>query len=913
MLKTKWKTRLIRGAYYFTIAFAWFPFIVPVAYAAERCATQYVYGTLLDLQGDDVAQIAQLSFNFPFHCREQSLVGISTNGIVTFGEPSTSYSNEAIPTTIISSPFIAPFWTDLVMNDKGIYTYASNDTFIIQWTNMGFYGTNVPLGTFQAALFANGTINMDYITLMGSATSFGSSATIGIQNNYTMGLMTAHQSAILYEGLRIQYAPNSATCTYVQSLWNITKEAMVQLLDRNSPSPVTLTIPVANQQVITPIQMEWIESAVADYYNTLVASDSSFSQIVCSQNNVVVTKTTCNVQPQESPMYWKVYACNSETCIESCSSTFYVIDPLNISPPPPSDPPPSPLPLLPPPLPSNPPPSPLPLLPPPPPSDPPPSPLPLLPQPPPSNPPPSPLPLLPPPPPSNPPPSPLPLLPPPPSPLPLLPPPPSDRAPPPPSSPADPSIAVTNAVVSTAIAGGVAGAIGSAVVGGAGGGASGGGGSGIVAVLAPVQTFASKSTLQMGADRPPMFDGVANSMSWANGDLATPWESDSTRKRSLLFNTMGNAAFQHAIRVASWTGIVIVPMLIAHFVIVVLYNKRPIPMLDFPQFPITISLLLVNPFTSAAAKVLALTSTNGEAFGVGIAFLLILPIPMIVIASMLIYRHAYNESTRTIFQIKGASYQWIGSLQTRTKYSSFLKDVCGATYEWVDSGAEWNPLLGQFVASLPKPVAIKQHPMSMFYIPYEYGRNVVVILILGAFSGQTDPTTTLNGNLVQVSLLLSITIMHIVTLKLVKPLSSTRAVLVEVLSTFGELGTYLAAFILVLMRRVEPLKIPHILPIIDKMLLIAQLLAIMAKIIGQFGTLATMMPSLRRSVLLKFSPHRVFDADRSRIIAFKYACKWHIKVFGCPPSSRALFFKSRPVVYHENPLCAIEPPMTIKN
>ena len=879
MLKTKWKTRLIRGAYYFTIAFAWFPLIlpviVPVAYAAERCATQYLYGTLLDLQGDDVAQMAQLSFNFPFHCREQSSVGISTNGIVTFGEPSTSYSNEAIPTTIISRPFIAPFWTDLVMNDKGIYTYASNDTFIIQWTNMGFYGTNVPLGTFQAALFANGTINMDYITLMGSATSFGSSATIGIQNNNTMGLMTSHQSAILYEGLRIQYAPNSATCTYVQSLWNITKEAMVQLLDRNSPSPVTLTVPEANQQVITPIQMEWIESVLADYYNTLVASDSSFSQIVCSHNNVVVTKTTCNVQPQESPLYWKVYACNSDTCIESCSSTFYVIDPLNISPPPPTHEPPPP---------TDPPPSPLPLLPPPSPSDPPPSPLP--------------------PPPSDPPPNPLPLLP---------PPPPSDRAPPPPSSPADPSIAVTNAVVSTAIAGGVAGAIGSAVVGGAGGGASGGGGSGIVAVLAPVQTFASKSTLQMGADRPPMFDGVANSMSWANGDLATPWESDSTRKRSLLFNTMGNAAFLHAIRVASWTGIIIVPILIAHFVIVVLYNKRPIPMLDFPQFPITISLLLVNPFTSAAAKVLALTSTNGEAFGVGIAFLLILPIPMIVIASILIYRHAYNESTRTIFQIKGASHQWIGSLQTRTKYSSFLKDVCGATYEWVDSGAEWNPLLGQFVASLPKPVAIKQHPMSMFYIPYEYGRNVVVILILGAFSGQTDPTTTLNGNLVQVSLLLSITIMHIVTLKLVKPLSSTRAVLVEVLSTFGELGTYLAAFILVLMRRVEPLKIPHILPIIDKMLLIAQLLAIMAKIIGQFGTLATMMPSLRRSVLLKFSPQRVFDADRSRIIAFKYACKWHIKVFGCPPSSRALFFKSRPVVYHENPLCAIEPPITIKN
>ena len=152
MLSTRWKVRVIHGAYYalayFAIALAWLPFIAP-------CATQYLYGTLLDLQGDDAAQMAPLTFTFPFYCQDQSAVGISTNGIVSFGSPSTSYStsysNDALPTFAIAEPFVAPFWTDLILQSRGIYTYASNDTFVVQWTNMGFYGMNVPLGTFQAA------------------------------------------------------------------------------------------------------------------------------------------------------------------------------------------------------------------------------------------------------------------------------------------------------------------------------------------------------------------------------------------------------------------------------------------------------------------------------------------------------------------------------------------------------------------------------------------------------------------------------------------------------------------------------------------------------------------------------------------------------------------------------------------
>ena len=143
MLNRCWKGRVIQGAYYISIGIAWLPFILPVAYSAERCAVQYLYGTLLDLLGDDAAQIAQLSFSFPLYCQEHSVVGISTNGLLTFGESSTSYSNAPIPTATIARPFIAPFWTDLMLQNKGIYMYASSDRFMVQWTNIGFYGTNI--------------------------------------------------------------------------------------------------------------------------------------------------------------------------------------------------------------------------------------------------------------------------------------------------------------------------------------------------------------------------------------------------------------------------------------------------------------------------------------------------------------------------------------------------------------------------------------------------------------------------------------------------------------------------------------------------------------------------------------------------------------------------------------------------
>jgi len=198
-----------------------------------------------------------------------------------------------------------------------------------------------------------------------------------------------------------------------------------------------------------------------------------------------------------------------------------------------------------------------------------------------------------------------------------------------------------------------------------------------------------------------------------------------------------------------------------------------------------------------------------------------------------------------------------------------------------------------------------QKTISLFYLPYEYARNIVIILILGVFSGNTDPQTLVNGNLVQISLLVGLSFTHIVMLYFSNPLSSLRATYVENIASVGEFCTYATAFTLVMIRRINPILVPTFLPIVDNLLLIAQLLAILAKIGGEISIVYTLLSNVARSMMMMITPEKIYKQDRAKILAFKYACKWYIRVFNCPPPSRAHYFISsanKPLEVWEKPL-----------
>jgi len=119
--------------------------------------------------------------------------------------------------------------------------------------------------------------------------------------------------------------------------------------------------------------------------------------------------------------------------------------------------------------------------------------------------------------------------------------------------------------------------------------------------------------------------------------------------------------------------------------------------------------------------------------------------------------------------------------------------------------------------------------------------------------------------------------------------------MVEVLSTLGELGTYTAASLLVIVRRISPSLVPSVIPIADQLLVAAQVIAIASKIIGQGHALIHVLPVVKRKLSQKLTPAQLIRADRARVLAFKYGCSWYHTTFGKYPASRATYFVSKRV------------------
>lgn len=68
---------------------------------------------------------------------------------------------------------------DLLPDNVLTHHDLATDAFVIQWTNVMFPSSSVPLGTFQAHIWRNGTIGYVYRDLYGTDLSLGTSAVVG--------------------------------------------------------------------------------------------------------------------------------------------------------------------------------------------------------------------------------------------------------------------------------------------------------------------------------------------------------------------------------------------------------------------------------------------------------------------------------------------------------------------------------------------------------------------------------------------------------------------------------------------------------------------------------------------------------------------------------------------------------------
>ena len=108
---------------------------------------------------DDVTTIS-LPFPFTFYGQEYNEVSVCSNGWIAFGESDLeSFRNYTLPGPGGPSPIVAVFWDDLKMTNGGeVYQYydSSNDSFIIEWSNLRTYFSN-STESFQVILYNTDT------------------------------------------------------------------------------------------------------------------------------------------------------------------------------------------------------------------------------------------------------------------------------------------------------------------------------------------------------------------------------------------------------------------------------------------------------------------------------------------------------------------------------------------------------------------------------------------------------------------------------------------------------------------------------------------------------------------------------------------------------------------------------------
>ncbi|MEV0715225.1 PQQ-dependent sugar dehydrogenase [Asanoa sp. NPDC050611] len=173
-------------------------------------------GTTVPLTGDDATAQVDLPFQVPFYGVARTQAWISTNGFVAFAEPDWAQpENAAIPSTALPNAAAYAFWDDLVMRaDSTIRTKvtgtAPNRQFVIEWNNIGHYGSASARISVEAILGENGTIAFNYFDLTASKTrERGDSATVGLENpTGTAALQHSFNQAVLADNQAIVFTPN---------------------------------------------------------------------------------------------------------------------------------------------------------------------------------------------------------------------------------------------------------------------------------------------------------------------------------------------------------------------------------------------------------------------------------------------------------------------------------------------------------------------------------------------------------------------------------------------------------------------------------------------------------------------------------------------------------------------------------
>ncbi|QIG60167.1 hypothetical protein [Dishui Lake large algae virus 1] len=807
----------------------------------QTCSVPLHYNAdVLDLYGDDNAIQTTIPFMFPFYGNTYNNIGISTNGLITMVGTSSSYTNVNMPSTTEPNNFIAVFWADLVTNSKSIFIRSTETDVIIQWTNMGFYGTSIPLGTFQVILYNDGSIQLRYITLMGSDISFGSTATIGIENfDGTVGTLISYNNKSLSPGMMYTLIYNSETNTYTYR-FDIDNNSTI-LIPNIMPSIPELIAPyelmVLSKDSI--VSLVW-NSDRATYYKLFLSSDVYFTNVI--YQNTYLTTSTYNISNLDSSTYyWKVYACNSYGCTESCTQQ-YSIASYNLPPPPP--PPPSP--------------------PPPPPIDieepPPPPPLPPT----------------------------------------LIPDPVYVQ-----QISSAVSVAVsttitttTVAVISSSVASSVAGSVGSASLV-----PSPAGLISMISTVQSMNMkmnlqIGGTPDKMKGLASDIGWINLDFSSSKNNTARRMLVESSSNRDPYKQARTL----FIYSI-LAFMLPFSLLHFCIQHYLITQKKKKIHGIML-FPQIELTIALLFLSPYGKSAAALFSLGTARSVFAGIGMLLALPIPLFVFSIYIVKKYivdnrflkyvlfdekKHKHNllyTIRKGILASPNKGF-WKGRRQNLIDmYGVFFKPIRGPVYRFEDRIFRYDHQSGVYKWGR----VLRSHERftyaRTFYKTYFIARILLISLLLNAFPYSP------NGNVIQVVLLMILLTIHVYFMLFVSPLNSPKDQFVDISSNTCELGTYASGFSLLMARR---LQLNAFVQVAENSMFAFQVISIGIHIIAQLWTFVLVFQIVKYMVMDKYYKESTIDTVYHLMITKKYANRWLIRVHHRPLKEWSYIYKKRAV------------------
>jgi hypothetical protein len=169
--------------------------------------------TPLPLLGDDRATAVDLPFPFFFYGSQYTKAWVSTNGHINFLASVTGLLNTAIPSPGTPNAAIYPFWDDLVVRaDSSIRTAlvgaAPDRRFVVEWRNIGLYGSSSARITFAVVIAESGEITFHYADLSTKGREKGDSATVGIEDpTGTDATQYSVNQPVLVNGRAIVFTP----------------------------------------------------------------------------------------------------------------------------------------------------------------------------------------------------------------------------------------------------------------------------------------------------------------------------------------------------------------------------------------------------------------------------------------------------------------------------------------------------------------------------------------------------------------------------------------------------------------------------------------------------------------------------------------------------------------------------------